>query len=124
MAIATKRNDTRNGTRQAHSSNTLSPKYPRVMSTTANATTIPSVGGGRQPAGEKAAARAGEVPGHVGNGAAVFAAQAQTLNHPQSEEEERSGQADRLVGWDQADHAGTDAHAGERDEERVLAAHP
>src|SRR5207249_1164744 len=36
----------------------------------------------------------------------------------------RGGQADRLVGRDHADHAGAEAHAGERDEERVLATHP
>jgi hypothetical protein len=62
--------------------------------------------------------------GDVGDGAAVFAAQAETLDHAQQEQGDRGGDSDLVEGWDQTDHPGAEAHSGERDEEGVLAPHP
>ena len=62
--------------------------------------------------------------GDIGDGAAILAAQAQALDHPQAEEQECSGQTDRLVGRDQSDRARAQPHSAERNKERVLAADP
>ena len=62
--------------------------------------------------------------GDVGDGAAILAAQAQALDHPQTEEDERRAQTDLLVGRDQPDRPRAQPHSAERNEERVLAANP
>src|SRR5205807_8806640 len=61
--------------------------------------------------------------GDVSDGASILAAQAQALDHPQAEEDERSAQTDRLEGRDQANRPRAQTHSAERNEERVLAAH-
>src|SRR5262249_57632918 len=53
--------------------------------------------------------------------AAILAAQAKALDHPQPEQDDRRSQADRFVGRDQSDYAGAESHAAQRDQERVLA---
>ena len=62
--------------------------------------------------------------GDVGNGAAIFAAEAQALHYSQGEENEGGGDADRLEGWDQADQPGAQSHAAQRYEKRIFAADP
>ena len=61
--------------------------------------------------------------GDIGDGAAILAAQAQALDHPQAEQDERGGQTDILEGRDQPDTPSAEPHAGERNQERVFAAH-
>jgi len=61
--------------------------------------------------------------GDIGDGTAVLAAQAQALDHPQAEQDERGGQTDRLVGRNQSDRPRAYPHSAERNEERVFAAH-
>src|SRR5262249_29790793 len=91
------------------------------MRTTARATTIPKVGRrSLQPTGVEAAPLIRDVLGDVRDGAAILAAQAQALNHPQTEQEERGGYADLIEGGDQPDHPGADTHSAQRDEKRVL----
>jgi hypothetical protein len=63
------------------------------------------------------------VLGDVGDGAAILAAQAQALKHPQAEQDERGGHTNILVGRDQPDTPRAKPHAAERKEERVFAAH-
>ena len=62
--------------------------------------------------------------GNVGDGAAILAAQAQALDHPQTEEDERRAQTDLLVGRDQPDRPRAQPHSAERNKERILAADP
>jgi hypothetical protein len=62
------------------------------------------------------------VLGNVSDGAAVFSAEAQPLDHPQSEQHKRRRHPDRLVRRDQPDRPRAEAHAGQGDQERVLAA--
>src|SRR3989441_3675324 len=79
---------------------------------------------GLQPAGVVAAAFVRHVLGDVGDGASIFATQAQALDHSQGEEQDRGRETDRLVAGDQPDHPRAQPHSGQGDEERVLAAHP
>src|SRR6266851_2176820 len=62
--------------------------------------------------------------GNVGDGAAILAAQAQALDHPQAEEKERGGQTERRIGRDQPDRPCAQSHSAERNKERILAADP
>src|SRR5262245_32479825 len=68
------------------------------------------------------------VLGNVSNGAAVFTAKAEALDHAQTEQNKRCSQTDLIEGRDQTDAAGADAHAGQRQQEGILAtdavAHP
>ena len=79
---------------------------------------------GLQPARIIAAALIRDVLGHIGDGAAILAAEAQPLNHPQAEQDDGGGHPDLVEGRDQADRAGAERHAGQRDEEGVFAADP
>jgi hypothetical protein len=62
------------------------------------------------------------VLGHVGGGAAVFAAQRQALREPQHHEDDRGEEADFLIGRQHPDERGRKAHHEDRDEKGVLAA--
>src|SRR5262252_5907904 len=62
-----------------------------------------------------------DVLGDVRDSAAVLSAQAESLDKAEREENERCGEADRLVGRDEADEGRRQAHAGQSDDERVLA---
>ena len=59
--------------------------------------------------------------GDVGDGTAIFPAQAQTLDHAQGEEEKRGCRCRSTRRWDQADHPRAQPHTGQGDQERVLA---
>src|SRR5262249_45012721 len=79
---------------------------------------------GLQPAGVVTTAFVGDVLGDIGYGAAIFAPQAEALNHPQPEQDERGGETDLLVGRDQPNAPRAKTHSGQRNEERVFAADP
>ena len=78
--------------------------------------------GGLQPAGMGAALAGRRVLGDVGGGAAVFAAQGQTLEQAQHHQDDGCGHADAGVGGQQADAEGGDAHEDDSGEKGVLAA--
>src|SRR5690349_5320724 len=61
--------------------------------------------------------------GDVRDGAAVLSAETETLDEAQKEENEGRGDADAGVARDDADQGRGQAHAAQRDEEGVLAAH-
>src|SRR5439155_22260980 len=63
-------------------------------------------GGGLDPARGVAAAALRRVLGDVGGGASVLAAQRQTLQQTQADQQERGEQAHRGVGRQQADREG------------------
>ena len=77
---------------------------------------------GLQPAGVVAAILVRDMLGDVGDGAAVLAAQAQTLDHAHAEQQEGGRDADLVECGNEADATGADAHAGERYKKGVLAA--
>src|SRR6266511_4294271 len=62
--------------------------------------------------------------GDISDGAAIFATQAEALDHPQAEQGEGGGYADLVEGGDQPDHPGADAHSAQGDQECVLAPDP
>src|SRR5207249_7886050 len=64
-----------------------------------------------------------DVLGDVGDGPAVFPAEAEALDQAEREEDERRGEADRGVAWNKADEGRPHAHTGQRDDEGVLPAH-
>src|SRR5262249_34307966 len=75
-----------------------------------------------QPARVVAAILVGDVLGDVGNGPAIFTAEAETLDEPEQEQDDRSQQTDRCVRRDEPDEGRRETHAAQRDEERVLPA--
>ncbi|MGC0396347.1 hypothetical protein ACVME5_004039 [Bradyrhizobium liaoningense] len=75
-------------------------------------------------AAEQAAAMRRAILDHHQHGAAPFAAEADTLEKAQSDQQHRRGNADLLVGRKQADQEGADAHHHDRDREHRLAADP
>ena len=77
-----------------------------------------------QPAGVVAPALVRHVLGNVCDGATVFPAQAQPLDHSQAEQNEGSGKANGGEGRYQTDGGCRQAHAGQRHDEGVFAAHP
>ena len=60
--------------------------------------------------------------GHVGGRAAVLAAEGETLEEAQGDEDDRRRDAERRVAGEQADDEGRAAHQEDGDEEGVLAA--
>ena len=60
--------------------------------------------------------------GHVGRGAAILAAERETLQQAHQHERDRCRDADRRVRREHADHEGRHAHEDDRDEEGVFAA--
>ena len=123
IAIATSKKDTRNGIRQPQSLNASVPRYARVPDNHEHRHHDPASAKSRcQPV--EAAALVRNMLGDVGDGAAVFPAQAQTLDHAQGEEEKRGCDADRLEGGTQADHPRAQPYTGQGDQERVLASYP
>src|SRR5262249_46236908 len=73
-----------------------------------------------QPAGVIPTVLVLDVLGDVGDGASILPTQAQTLDQPQSEEDEGRSETDRLVRGYEADESRRQPHAGQRDDEGVL----
>src|SRR5439155_23018889 len=61
-----------------------------------------------------------DVLGDVGDRAAVLPAQAEALDQAKGEEDEGGGEPDRRIAGNEPDEGGRQAHAGQRDDERVL----
>jgi len=83
----------------------------------------PEGGGSLQPPRVVPALLVGHVLGDVGNRTAVFPAEAEALDQAEQEEDERRRDADAGIARHDPDQGRGQAHAGERKEEGVLAAH-
>src|SRR5205807_503452 len=82
--------------------------------------------GGRrlEPAGVIPPLLVRDVLGDVGDGTAVLAAEAEPLDQPEAEEDDRRREADAGVGGNESNEGGRNPHAAQRDEECVLSTNP
>src|SRR5262249_60917847 len=77
----------------------------------------------RGRAGVVAAMLVSDMPGDVGDRAAVLPAEAETLDQAEDEEDEGCRESDRGVAGNKADEGRPQAHAGQGDDEGILSAH-